>query len=76
MPSKSYNVSVDVQVKRESSITEKPKQLTFSWDNLTLTAKGSNERKGLFGTKICRRDFVADKNILKNGELKENVRGC
>ena len=59
--------SVDVPVKKESQL-EKSKQITFCWDNLTVTAKGTDARKGLCGTKIGRRDFVPDKNILQNGK--------
>jgi len=58
--------SVDVPVKKESLQLEKSKQITFCWDNLTVTAKGTDARKGLCGTKIGRRDFVPDKNILQN----------
>ena len=60
--------SVDVPVKKESLQLEKSKQITFCWDNLTVTAKGKDARKGLCGTKIGRRDFVPDKNILQNGK--------
>jgi hypothetical protein len=60
--------SVDVPVKKESLQLEKSKQITFCWDNLTVTAKGTDARKGLCGTKIGRRDFVPDKNILQNGK--------
>ena len=60
--------SVEVPVKKESLQLEKSKQITFCWDNLTVTAKGTDARKGLCGTKIGRRDFVPDKNILQNGK--------
>ena len=60
--------SVDVPTKKESLQLEKSKQITFCWDNLTVTAKGTDARKGLCGTKIGRRDFVPDKNILQNGK--------
>ena len=60
--------SVDVPEKKESLQLEKSKQITFCWDNLTVTAKGTDARKGLCGTKIGRRDFVPDKNILQNGK--------
>ena len=60
--------SVDVPVKKESLQLQKSKQITFCWDNLTVTAKGTDARKGLCGTKIGRRDFVPDKNILQNGK--------
>ena len=50
-------------------MVEKPKQITFCWDNLTITAKGSNARKGLCGTRMFQKDHVPDKHILKSGKL-------
>jgi hypothetical protein len=61
--------SVNVSNQRESLKIDKSKQITFCWDNLTISVKGQDARNGFCGTRLGQRDFVPDKNILQNGKF-------
>ena len=49
---------------RNVSVIDESKQITFSWDNLTISAGGSSGRKGFCG--IGKRNPVPKKLILNN----------
>ena len=65
--------SVNVPIQRESLKIDKSKQITFCWDDLTISAKGQDARNGFCGTKLGQRDFVPDKNILQNGKFSSTL---